>query len=185
MAEVVDEQTAEGGSEEVQWATPESLPTQGWKAVTLPVLGKKVRVRYLGQTEVARIGYLPEMREFGEIMAEQILNAPQDDEPDQVMARLEQLEIERAKYCALVTHMCVMAGEDERPVRCEECGLPHAPSLWTRAQAELLELIDLRMIVDAAERQEELRQIVPFSEAPEPDTQPAASTSESTPEQTS
>jgi len=118
-------------------------------------------------------------------MAERLLNADQNEDPEVLMARLEQLEVERARYCVLITHMTVMATEDDRATKCDECSLPHPHALWTRDQAELLEIADLRTICDIAERQEELRAVVPFSETPEPAMPQPASTSESIPEQIS
>lgn len=172
---------------ELEEASAEDIPKEPWKWVPLPILGKRVRVRYLGQTEVTRIGYLPEMRDFTEMMAEQVMASQKqegEDSPLNTVDALEQIEIERVKYVTLVAHVCVM-GEDGPPRKCQDCEMVHPPSLWTRAQTELLETVDLATIADVAERQEVLRQIVPFSEPTGSDTPQPVDTSGSTPPQTS
>jgi hypothetical protein len=69
-------------------------------------------------------------------------------------------------------------GADGPKVKCEDCGLVHGPALWTREQAQLLETFDIRVIMDTAERQEALRNYVPFSGQPEPDMEQAVASGE-------
>lgn len=175
MADEVTEQ--QETTEELQWATADDLPSEPFAVVDLPVLKRKVRVRYLGQSDVAKIGYLPELRAFAEMMAEKMLSEREgeQEELNAVVERLQNIELERIRYSTLIVHAFVIGGEGPR-VYCPECHLEHGPVLWTREQAELLEIPDIQAIVSTAEREEALQAIVPFSASTENVSEASAST---------
>src|ERR1041384_3040360 len=112
------------GETEEQWATSASLPKRPWKDVVLPVLGKKVRVRYLGAREGATLAYIPELQRFALLMAQRLIGGLDDAATtiEERERRFQELEVERQTYKVVLAHVMVLdsrAASD--PEYCEEC----------------------------------------------------------------
>lgn len=171
------------------FAKSEDIPEEPFKEIELPVMGRWVRVRRLGQTEIIRLAFMPDMARFAELMGERLLNGdqPEDREvTDAILARMQELEIQTARYRTLLAHIAVWDGSTLEPSVCEDCGLEHAPALWGRDQTERMETPDLQMISEVAEGQDALRDLRPFSPpTSQSDTDQPPSTGESTPQQSS
>lgn len=171
---------------EPEWAVEADVP-EPWVDRVLPVLGKKVRIRRIGALEGAELAYIPEFARFGELMSELIIasRGPQDDDSDDPsnIEKRKELEVERTRYGVMMTHVSVMDPRaDPEPVKCDDCGLEHPPSLWTKVRCEQVHHQDLAYITRVADREDEIERVVPFSEAgAPPDTPPSANTGESTP----
>lgn len=154
-----------------EWASADDLGgDHDWQEVKLPMLGKKVRVRYLGQDDLLPIMHLPDMTG---------LNQLQGEEKDKEKAKQE--AIQNLHYTAEVVHLAVMAHGNRpsmKPKLCGDCGEKHPVSLFTKKQAKRLHGLDAQAVARVA--MPALGGVfLPFSEAPtHPDTPVPANTSE-------
>lgn len=153
------------------WASPDDLGgDRDWQEVKLPMLGKKVRVRYLGQDDLLPITRLPDMTGLNELAGE---------EKDKETAKQEAFQ--NLHYTAAVVHLAVMAHGNRpsmKPKLCGDCGEKHPASLFTQRQAKRLHGLDAQAVARVA--MPALGGVfLPFSEGPtHPDTPVSANTSE-------
>jgi hypothetical protein len=173
--------------EKVQWATHDDLPSVAYRDIDLPVAGRKVRVRFLTNDEIAALGTLPDMANFSALMREMLMLTD-------VPSPEKQGEITRARvgYIERVAHLCVMPVKGRGIVTCDcdiaqAMGGSHPPTLWSREQVRYLDQgIDLPLICQVAERLEVLERVRPLLQAVTPEGMPEpASFSELTRQETS
>lgn len=133
----------EPSPKEEGWASPEDLGgDRDWQEVKLPMLGKRVRVRYLGQKDLLPFERLPDMTGLSQL---------QGEEKDKKAALQEALA--NLDYTAVVVHIAVMAHGNRpslKPKLCDDCGEKHSASLFTRKQAERLHGLDAQAIARVA-----------------------------------
>jgi hypothetical protein len=177
--------TSPNGQEPVEdeWATADSITVTGYKDEMLPIMKRKVRIRFLTNIEATQLALLPDLRSFAELMS-------QLESGKTALTKEEdrQLRIERMTYLTRVAHMSVMDRSKRAiPAPCSDCdGLEHPPVLWTSEQTKYLHPTDLGIIGTVAERGFELERVRPLSkDQTERPTSPSASTGESIPEEIS
>lgn len=147
-----------------------------WHPLTLPSIGKRVRVRILETPEMTRLQFLPDLLGFSTMIAK-IQVDPQTDE-----VTTADLIAENEKYEAHVVHLAVMASDDDTPVQCDACGLVHPPSLWTPRQAARLQPADLKAVSTKALGAHRLGTVRPFfTGGTSGDSEQPANIGESTP----
>lgn len=150
-----------------EWASADDLTVEPFRAVTLPNMGKRVRVRYLSNVEIAKLGMLPHLANFMEL-AMKYAKTPMGDLTSE---QRREYALELATYSSEVAHRCVLRpdGDPERDEPCDSCDDRHPPSLWTRQQVGHLAGDDTDLIRRVAEQEEELEQAAgPLSEGPQP-----------------
>jgi hypothetical protein len=170
-------------AEDDLWATTTSLTVQGYRDELLPVMQRKVRIRFMTNIEATQLALLPDLQSFANLMSQlessKSALTPEED---------RDLRIERMTYLTRVAHMAVLNKDVPYVTEpCPECeGLEHPPALWTVEQTKYLHPHDLGLIGTVAERGFELERVRPLSkDQTEPPTSPLASTGESIPDATS
>jgi hypothetical protein len=165
------------------WATSDALTVQGYRDEMLPVMKRKVRIRFMTNIEATQLALLPDLQSFANLMSQlessKTALTPEED---------RSLRIERMTYLTQVAHMAVVdRGAPYIPAPCSDCdGLEHPPTLWTLEQTKYLHPHDLGFIGAVAERGFELERVRPLSkDQTELPTSPSASTGESIPDTTS
>lgn len=168
-------------TDEAEWATREDAKPEPWTDVLLPKMGKKVRIRFLGNIEAASLAFLPDLG-FAGVMLD-VLQSDEKMDREEIQAKLAGQEKNRAQYMVRIAHMCIVDRAEPFVVRpCADCGIDHQPPLWSMAQADILDLDDLMFITRTAEQEEAMLGIRPFSpEMMLPSSDPSAATGESTP----
>lgn len=180
-------------SAEPEWASSEDIPSVPYKDITLPIMNKRVRVRFLGNTEAASLAVLPDLARFGELMAEKLMSGDVTESPEKMAKETMQVLVEKTKYMTLLAHLCTMHPDGgDSPGPSDDAGhccsvsreiSSHPRSLWTMEQVQILDEPDLDTINRVAERIEMVELVRPLSQDDSAsDTEPSASTGESTPE---
>lgn len=165
------------------WATSDSLAVKGYRDEQLPIMQRKVRIRFLSNIEATQLALLPDLQSFAQLMT-QLESAKSALTPEED----RQLRVERMTYLTKVAHMAVVdRSKPAIPEPCPYCeGLEHIPSLWTPDQTKYLHPTDLGLIGTVAERGFELERVRPLSkDQTQSLTLPLASTGESIQEETS
>lgn len=174
---------AETPAVEAEWATADDLPSEDYTDLTLPDLGKIVRVRFLNNLETAELGSLPDLLEFNTLMVER-QNADQHEREKLTKDEQRRLRTEQVRYAYLCAHIAVVhpkADPYER-VECGDCGLEHPTSLWTLSQVKRLTFQDIGLIANRAEEGDVLARVRPLSPGTmESASTPPASTGDKTP----
>jgi hypothetical protein len=184
--EVIPPEALNGQEPEVVddgWATSDSLAVKGYRDEQLPIMRRKVRVRFLTNIEATQLALLPDLQAFAELMT-QLESAKSSLTPEED----RQLRIERMTYLTKVAHMAVVdRSKPAVPEPCRYCeGIEHIPALWSPEQTKYLHPTDLGLIATIAERGFELERVRPLSKDQTPSlTSPLASTGESIQEETS
>lgn len=151
--------------EEVPFAAKDDLGTEGveFEDIALPMMRRKVRVRYLTTPEVTRLGFLPDLVGYMNLVE-------QFTDPKTAMnVDLADLAREEKNYQAALAHVAIMdpdAGTD--PVPCEACGIDHPPALWSFRQTSRMHGTDLEEIGKVACRAQLMGFLRPFSKAETP-----------------
>jgi hypothetical protein len=167
---------AESPEPEVAWATKGTLPTRSYTDQVLPVLGTKVRIRFLSNVEATELVLLPDLATFADLMAKAQGN---DENEALTLEDRRKLRQERTRYIIHVAHLAVVDRDEPFQVRkCsdQKCGVSeHYPSLWTVDQVGFLMPQDAEFIAATAERAWELERVAPLSRGPtgSPSSRPA------------
>jgi hypothetical protein len=136
---------------------------------------RKVRIRYLTNTEASMMALLPDLARFTELMTQMQVKAAADENATITLREGAELETERQRYMRHLAHTNVVDRSLEyAKVPCEECSehygrdISHEPALWTMEQTGFLDFPDLTHITRIAERAEVLETVAPLSEGQTP-----------------
>lgn len=168
-------------AQEAEWATAKLLGGDHEDTV-LPVMGVKVRIRYLDTVETTRLQLLPDYIGFFGLVEQ--LNAKAEDAKAETPPELDSTKMltEQVAYQAHVAHRSIVDRMHPGEVRCEDCGDPHPRSLWTLKEARRILPDDLNHITNIAMQAMKVATHRPFSKVPPQSvSSPPADTGGSTP----
>ena len=169
----------EPGPQEAEWATAGLLgPDKGYEDTVLPVMGVKVRVRFLDTVETTRLQLLPDYIGFFALVEQ--LNSETEGLDEDLDPK--QIAVDQVAYQAHVAHRAIVDRLHRGVVRCEDCGDSHVRSLWSLSQARRLLPDDLGHITNIALQAVKVASHRPFSKGlPQNGSSEPASSGDSTP----
>lgn len=157
-------------SQEVGWATGEDVSDAPFADRVLPIIGKRVRIRYLTNEEATEIAVLPDLGKFAELTQKLAEDLQRDEDKPSLFSREQQQQylVERARYNSFLVHRAVMVPDADPNafLPCNECDGRHPLSLFTMLQARRIDGRDVEVIAAVAEDREVLERSLPFSQDP-------------------
>lgn len=162
-----------------EWLSDDDLGgDKDYEDIVLPVLRRRVRVRFLTTLDVTGLSHLPDLAEFHRLVLEFDQRREQIDEKGTTALEgfsTAQLWSENLRYQMRLAHIAVVHPDRDigGDVECADCGLRHPPSLLSVKRAERLDREDLAHISAVAIQKRLVAQMVPFSDLKTATTSPS------------